>query len=122
VKRRKLDPDRRPNSFRSFRYGYYGQVKPGPLKMEIVSCDGGLYHNESNYAFENILKDDKTVYCTKGNRCNLVLRHQGATVFNTSELVIKAPGPRSIYSSPSVLPDSPWHRNGMLVIYSGTNE
>jgi hypothetical protein len=100
VKRRKLDSDRLMPSFNGFKYGHYGQVEAGKLTMEIVSCDGGLYLNESSYAFDNILKDDSTVYCTKGNRCNLVLRHQGATVFSLSELIIKAPGPRSIYSSP----------------------
>ena len=66
--------------------------------MELVSCDGGLYSNESCYAAENILKNDNSVYCTKGNRCNVVLRHQGATVFSLKELIIKAPG--SNYSSP----------------------
>lgn len=100
IKRRKLDSDRITSSFKGFRYGKYGQVEPGQLTMEIVSCDGGLYSDELSYAAENILKNDATVYCTKGNRCNIVLRHQGATVFSLKELVIKAPG--SDYSSPYV--------------------
>ncbi|PFH55585.1 hypothetical protein XA68_17991 [Ophiocordyceps unilateralis] len=91
-KRRKLDADRLVSSFKGFRYGKYGQVEPGQLHMEIVSCDGGMFSNQSSYAAENILKDDNLVYCTKGNRCNIVLRHQGATVFTLRELVIKAPG------------------------------
>jgi hypothetical protein len=97
-KRRKLDSDRLA-PFRSFRYGKYGQVEQGDLKMEIVSCDGGMFSNESSYAAENILKDDTSVYCTKGNRCNIVLRHQGGTVFTLRELVIKAPGSMN-YSHP----------------------
>lgn len=100
IKRRKLDSDRITSSFKGFRYGRYGQVEPGQLELEIVSCDGGLYSDEPSYAAENILKNDATVYCTKGNRCNVVLRHQGATVFSLKELVIKAPG--SDFSSPYV--------------------
>ncbi|KAM0285342.1 hypothetical protein ACHAQH_001531 [Verticillium albo-atrum] len=98
-KRRKLDSDSIAPSFKGFRYGRYGQVEPGELTMEIVSCDGGLFANESSYAYENILKNDSTVYCTKSSKCNIVLRHQGATVFSLKELVIKAPGSCS-YSSP----------------------
>lgn len=98
-KRRKLDSDRLVPSFKGFRYGRYGQVEPGQLQMEIVSCDGGMFSNESSYAAENILRDDNSVYCTKGNRCNIVLRHQGATVFTLQELVIKAPASMN-YSHP----------------------
>ncbi|KAF4979913.1 hypothetical protein FZEAL_3975 [Fusarium zealandicum] len=98
-KRRKLDSDRLTPAYRGFRYGKYGQVEPGQLHMEIVSCDGGMFSNESLYAAENILKNDMSVYCTKGNRCNIVLRHQGATVFTLRELVIKAPASMS-YSHP----------------------
>lgn len=98
-KRRKLDADRLVPSFKGFRYGKYGQVEPGQLHMEIVSCDGGMFSNESSYAADNILKNDNSVYCTKGNRCNIVLRHQGATVFTLRELVIKAPGSMN-YSHP----------------------
>lgn len=97
-KRRKVDSDKLVPDFDGFRYGTYGQVEPGTLKMEIVSCDGGMFLNELSYSAENILKNDGSVYCTKGNRCNIVLRHQGATVFNLTELVVKAPS--SNYSSP----------------------
>lgn len=98
IKRRRLDAERGAHGYRGFRYGKFGQVEPGRLNMEIASCDGGLYSNEASYAAENILKDDASVYCTQGNRCNIVLRHQGATVFSLQELVIKAPG--SNYSAP----------------------
>lgn len=98
-KRRKLDSDKRTSTSKPFRYGKYGQVEPGQLRMEIVSCDGGMFSNESSYAAENILKNDNTVYCTKGNRCNIVLRHQGGTPFTLQELIIK--GPTSMnYSHP----------------------
>jgi hypothetical protein len=100
VKRRKLDTDTVDTEFTGFRYGKYGQVEPGKLKMEIVSCDGGIFqeHKGGNYAAENVLRNDDTVYCTKSNRCNLVLRHQGATVFSLKELIIKAP--HSGYTAP----------------------
>lgn len=98
TKRRRVDGDRLVPDFEGFRYGTFGQVEPGTLNMEIVSCDGGMFLNEVSYAAENILRNDASVYCTKGNRCNIVLRHQGATVFNLTDLIIKAPG--SDYSSP----------------------
>lgn len=102
IKRRKLDSDRAVSNFKGFRYGQYGQVEPGQLTMEIVSCDGGLYSDEHAYPPENILKNDTSVYCTKSNRCNIVLKHQGGTVFSLKELVIKAPG--SKFSCPYVPP------------------
>ncbi|KXX72901.1 hypothetical protein MMYC01_204964 [Madurella mycetomatis] len=98
VKRRKLDSDRIVSSFPGFRYGRYGQVEPGQLTMEIVSCDGGLFPDEKTRPPENILKNDGSVYCTKGNRCNIILKHQGGTVFSLKELIIKAPG--SNYTCP----------------------
>ncbi|KAK3357112.1 hypothetical protein B0T25DRAFT_147369 [Lasiosphaeria hispida] len=112
IKRRKLDSDKIAPSFKGVRYGVFGQVEPGPLTMEIVSCDGGLYSDESSYVAENILRNDPSVYCTKGNRCNIVLRHHGATVFSLKELVIKAPG--SNYSSPV--------REGMVFVSMNSDE
>lgn len=99
AKRRKMDTDNLDSDFTGFTYGRYGQVEPGKLKMEIVSCDGGIYQSRGgNYSAENVLKNDGTVYCTKSNRCNLVLRHQGATAFCLTELIIKAP--HSGYTAP----------------------
>ncbi|KAK1691238.1 hypothetical protein BDP55DRAFT_690206 [Colletotrichum godetiae] len=112
VKRRKLDSERIAQSFKGFRYGRYGQVESGQLKMEIMSCDGGLYENTTLHAHENILKDDKTVYCTQSNRCNIILRHQGGTAFSLKELVIKAPA--SNYSSPV--------REGMIFVSMNQDE
>ncbi|CAJ2507013.1 Uu.00g081990.m01.CDS01 [Anthostomella pinea] len=99
AKRRKLDSDRLAPGFQGFRYGKYGQVEPGQLTMELVSCDGGIFSDDGQkYAAENILRNDDTVYCTEGPRCNIVLRHQGATVFTLQELIIKAP--RSNFTDP----------------------
>lgn len=96
AKRRKVDTH--PSSVghsRGFRYGHRGEVVSGPLKMEIVSCDGGL-HTEAarhgrEYLPENVLRNDKSVYCTDDNKCNLILRHMGETTFCLKKLVIKAP-------------------------------
>ena len=96
AKRRKLDAD--PLSIghlKGFSYGYRGQVVSGPLKLEIFFCDGGL-HTEAarhgrEYWLENVLRNDKSVYCTDNNNCNLILRHMGETTFCLKKLVIKAP-------------------------------
>ncbi|KAI1000356.1 hypothetical protein K3495_g7836 [Podosphaera aphanis] len=99
AKRRKLNPENSNSRFSAFNYGRFGQVEPGKLKMEIVSCDGGIFDGtDSQHPAENILENDSTVYCTKANRCNLILRHQGATVFCLKELCIKAP--HSGYTAP----------------------
>lgn len=99
-KRRKMDTGQPVSEFKGFRYGRYGQVESGPLKMEIESCDGGIYSkdNERMHSVENVLKADSSVYCTKGSQCNLVLRHQGETAFCLQELIVKAP-PRG-YTAP----------------------
>ncbi|KAG6069224.1 hypothetical protein E4U32_002359 [Claviceps aff. humidiphila group G2b] len=91
-KRRRVGSNPPVPSSRGFRYGRYGQVEPGRLRMEIVSCDGGMFSNESFRTADNILNDDVSTYCSTGNRCNIVLRHQDATVFALEELVIKTPG------------------------------
>jgi len=79
----------------------------------MVSCDGGMFSNEFAYAVENILKNDSSVYCTKGNCCNIVLRHQGDTPFTLKELLIK--GPTSMnYSHPI--------REGMVFVAMHSDE
>lgn len=98
VKRRKLNSERAGSGSKGFRYGRFGQIEPGQLKMEIESCDGGIYADERINPPENILKNDDSVYCTKRNRCNIVLKHQGATNFTLQEIVISAPA--SGFSSP----------------------
>ncbi|KAG5945823.1 hypothetical protein E4U59_005135 [Claviceps monticola] len=98
-KRRRLGSNPPVPISRRFRYGRYGQVEPGRLRMEVVSCDGGMFSNESFRTADNILNDDVSTYCSTGNRCNIVLRHQDATVFALEELVIKMPGGKK-YSHP----------------------
>lgn len=91
-KRRKLDSDDHREGIRGFNYGQYGQVVPGALQMEIASCDGGIYDPDGDSSFpENILQNDQSVYCTKSDRCNLVLRHRGEAPFCLKKIVVKAP-------------------------------
>ncbi|GKZ66321.1 hypothetical protein AnigIFM50267_011487 [Aspergillus niger] len=101
TKRRKLETDDNREGLQGFRYGQYGQVVPGALRMELTSCDGGTYdpHGESSFP-ENILRNDASVYCTKSDRCNLVLKHHGESPFCLKKIVIKAP--RLGYNSPYV--------------------
>lgn len=53
-------------------YGYRGQIVPGPLRMEIVFCDGGLHeYGKEKYRPENVLRNDLSVYCTRSSKCDL---------------------------------------------------
>lgn len=61
AKRRRLDSEKPGSSFKGFRYGKYGQVEPGQLKMEIESCDGGIFEDDDNNPPESILKNDDSV-------------------------------------------------------------
>lgn len=94
-KRRKLDHKATATSeYDGFKYGYKGQVVPGRLKMEIVSCDGGEYYEKDSpalYKVHNVLKNDKSVYCSQSPRCNLLLKHIGDTPFTLDRVVIRAP-------------------------------
>ena len=94
-KRRKLDADPLGLGQR-ISYGYHGQVKPGRLKMSIVSCDGGHLREPEDvlpksYVPENILYNDKSVYRTEWDKCNIVLKHLAETPFTLSKVVIKTP-------------------------------
>ncbi|KAL9063834.1 MAG: hypothetical protein Q9157_008070 [Trypethelium eluteriae] len=93
TKRRKLDAGK-SDEFTHHKYGWYGQVEPTRLKMEIASCDGGHYAEEKDsmqYRPENVLRKNKRVYCTKRSTCDMVLRHQGETPFSVEKILIKAP-------------------------------
>lgn len=102
AKRRRLDLSDEPNDTSS-NYGYYGQVAAGPLKMEMVSCDGGQLSGErgSLYQPENLLRNDKSVYCTEHQQCNILLCHPGETLFSLQKLIIK--GPDKGFTAPYVL-------------------
>lgn len=94
AKRRKLDGGSYPSDSKSFSYGYRGQVVSGPLKMEIVSCDGGLHPDSQDgngYVPDNLLRNDKSVYCTDSSKCNIIMCHQGETAFCLQKIIIKAP-------------------------------
>lgn len=106
LKRRKLESDDNREGMRGFNYGHHGQVVPGVLKMEIASCDGGIYDPDGECSFpDNVLRNDQSVYCTKSDRCNLVLRHRGEAPFCLKKIVIRAPeiGFDSPYVYPSPL-------------------
>ncbi|KAI9661665.1 MAG: hypothetical protein M1821_008903 [Bathelium mastoideum] len=93
AKRRKLDTVRN-NEFTNHKYGWFGQVEASRLKMEIASCDGDYYANDTDstmYRPENILRKDKSVYCTKRSKCDIILRHQGETPFSVDKILIKWP-------------------------------
>ena len=98
AKRRKLCSDTLGEGVEGVCYGYRGQVIPGPMKMEIVGCDGEYLGDsreptvQKRYHWpENILRNDKSVYCTESNKCNILLRHRGESPFALKKLVIKAP-------------------------------
>ncbi|KAI4177809.1 MAG: hypothetical protein LQ343_000273 [Gyalolechia ehrenbergii] len=91
AKRRKLNNGLLAKEF-GLNYGYRGQVVPGPLRMEIVFCDGGLHeYGKDKYRPENVLRNDLSVYCTRSSKCDLVLRHEGGAPFCLQRLVVKAP-------------------------------
>ncbi|KAF1839010.1 hypothetical protein BDW02DRAFT_564346 [Decorospora gaudefroyi] len=94
-KRRKLqhDPTRAPE-YMCYKYGHKGQVVPGRLRMEIVSCDGGEHrrdHPAGLYRVQNLLRNDKSVYCSESSQCNLLLKHIGEGAFALDKIVIRAP-------------------------------
>jgi hypothetical protein len=100
TKRLKLDDGTHEDEAKTFSYGHNGQVVAGPLRLEIVSCDGGAYsepHIGPSWP-ENVLQDDVSVYCTKSNRCNMLLKHVGGMPFSLTKLVVKAP--RNGYDAP----------------------
>ncbi|WEW56629.1 hypothetical protein PRK78_002077 [Emydomyces testavorans] len=114
TKRVKLDSDDKREGLRGFSYGHYGQVVPGTLEMEIISCDGGAYGNGRSSWPENILLNDNSVFSARSDRCNVILRHQGQTPFCLKKLVIKAP--RSGFDGPAGI------REGMVFVSMASDE
>ncbi|KAK4999392.1 hypothetical protein LTR28_013379, partial [Elasticomyces elasticus] len=97
-KRRKIGNRAGGGGSYGVKYGHYGQVMPGRLRMDLVSCNGGIHdnsiHEEPGSVYrgpENILKHDKSVYCSKYPRCNLILRHLDEAPFSLEKLYIIAP-------------------------------
>ncbi|KAH8434663.1 uncharacterized protein LDX57_012303 [Aspergillus melleus] len=115
VKRRKLDSDDNREGPQSFRYGHYGQVVPGALKMEMESCDGGLFEPEGELANPTyVLRNDSSFYSTKSDRCNIILKHRGETPFSLKRIVIKAP--KNGYDGPLRM------QEGMVFVSMGSEE
>jgi hypothetical protein len=88
VKRRKLTHES------NYKYGRFGQVEPGRLKLELESCDGEVHNEELSgidFGPENLLKHDKSVYCSRASKCNIVLRHHDDSTFCLEKLYIIAP-------------------------------
>ncbi|EMD67684.1 hypothetical protein COCSADRAFT_83193 [Bipolaris sorokiniana ND90Pr] len=94
-KRRKLHHDTTsPAEYMCFKYGHKGQVVPGRLRMEVVSCDGGEHRRDNPpglYRVQNVLRNDKSVYCSESSQCNLLLKHIGEAPFALEKVVIRAP-------------------------------
>lgn len=101
AKRRKLDDGTYEDESTAITYGWKGQVVPGQLKLQIITCDGGEYsdpHVPINSYPQNVLQDDAAVYCTKSNKCNMLLKHSSGMPFALTKMVVKAP--RSGYDAP----------------------
>ncbi|KAF1942107.1 hypothetical protein EJ02DRAFT_184691 [Clathrospora elynae] len=94
-KRRKLEHDTsRATEYTCYKYGHKGQVVPGRLRMEIVSCDGGEHRRDNPpglYRVQNVLRNDNSVYCSESSQCNLLLKHMGEASFALEKIVIRAP-------------------------------
>ncbi|KAK4548433.1 hypothetical protein LTR36_009343 [Oleoguttula mirabilis] len=93
-KRRKVDFDT-PAQKPAIKYGYYGQVEPGRLKLELISCDGGEHmdpkHQETYLGPKNLLRHDKSVYCSKRPNSSIILKHMDDTPFCLEKLHIVGP-------------------------------
>jgi len=93
MKRRKLDHYPAPIQLKSYKYGHYGQVEPGQLKLRVHSCDGGTHDERGSVYFgpENILRHDQSVYCSENSFCNIILEHHDRSAFCLEKLYIVTP-------------------------------
>ena len=77
------------------KYGRYGQVEAGQLRFDIVSYDGreqsDPHHPHISLGPENILRHDRSVYCSSRPTCNIVLKHQDDTPFCLEKIHIIGP-------------------------------
>lgn len=94
-KRRKLDSDPSSPARPPIKYGHFGQVEPGRLKLEIISCDGGEHrdprHPSTYLGSQNLLRHDKSVYCSERQGSSIVVRHADDTPFCLEKLHIVGP-------------------------------
>ncbi|KXS99309.1 hypothetical protein AC578_6736 [Pseudocercospora eumusae] len=95
AKRRRLDFDAPTPPRQPIKYGYYGQVEPGRLKLEIISCDGGEQRDPRSPTTylgpQNLLRHDKSVYCSDRPSSSIVLRHGDDSPFCLEKLHIVGP-------------------------------
>ena len=95
TKRRKLDSSATSQQKNAIKYGHYGQVEAGRLKLDLISCDGGEHrdprHPGTSLGPENLLRHDKSVYCSERPYCNLILKHVDDTPFCLEKLHIVGP-------------------------------
>nr|POE56530.1 hypothetical protein CFP56_33502 [Quercus suber] len=94
-KRRRLDGSP-SDAFRpAIKYGHYGQVEPARLQMELLSCDGGEHvddrYPQAYLGAKNVLKHDKSVYCSERSHTNLILTHADHTAVCLEKLHIVGP-------------------------------
>ncbi|RMD41493.1 hypothetical protein DV735_g3654, partial [Chaetothyriales sp. CBS 134920] len=99
AKRRKLDDGSYDEQPKALTYGHKGQVVPGQLRLEIVSCDGGEYARMPVNSWpQSVLEDNASVYCPNSNRCTILFKHWSGMPFALTKIVIKAP--RSGHDAP----------------------
>ncbi|PIA92376.1 hypothetical protein CB0940_09776 [Cercospora beticola] len=94
-KRRRLDSEASVLPKQPIKYGHYGQVEPGKLKLDIVSCDGGEHrdprHPQTYLGSDNLLRHDKSVYCSDRPSSSIILQHADDTPFCLEKLHICGP-------------------------------
>ncbi|SMR56869.1 unnamed protein product [Zymoseptoria tritici ST99CH_1E4] len=94
-KRRRLEYDHSPTPQLPIKYGHYGQVEAGRLKLNIISCDGGEHrdprHPSTYLGAQNLLRHDKSVYCSDRPSSGIVFRHADDTPFCLEKLHIVSP-------------------------------
>jgi hypothetical protein len=102
AKRRRLNAESPPPAKKAHKYGYYGQVESGRLRMEIVSNDGGEHQDRRNpdiyLGADNMLKTDKSVFCSERTSAGILLRHFDETPFSLEKIHIA--GPEHGFSAP----------------------
>jgi len=102
AKRRRLDSDHSASIRDPIKYGHFGQVEIGKLQLEIISCDGGEHsdprHPDTYLGPQNLLKHDKSVYCSERPTSSIVLRHMDDTPFCLEKLHVV--GPENGFTAP----------------------
>ena len=95
AKRRRLNADSPSPAKKPHKYGYYGQVETGRLRLEIISNDGGERKDPGNPGIflgaDNMLKMDKSVFCSERTSAGILLRHSDDTAFCVERLHIAGP-------------------------------